>query len=105
MKLTKTKLKEIIKEEIAKLLAESNIDDRSVRVPSGRNYAGELPYKVGDEVINTEDPDLRTVTVVSIGPQGVVVLYPYGEETLDPNVVITLDDAESRYGSSVVENY
>jgi len=103
MKLTKTKLKQIIKEEITKLLAESNIVNR-IKIRGGNSAA------VRDMVVNFEDPETRIGVVTSISPEGVVVYYdesPIGDETFDPTeareLLMTLVDAESTFGPSALE--
>ena len=105
MKLTKTKLKQIIKEEITKLLAESNIDEIEV--------SGERTAAVQDIVVYVEDPtdpQPRVGVVTSIDSNGVVVFFdepPIGSKTFGPTeareLLMTLVDAESTFGPSALE--
>ena len=84
MKLTKSKLKQIIKEEVKKMF-EAGYSTGGLRYgpEEGRNI-----------VVHTQEPQKGEGRVLAIGPQGVLVMWEDGTQQLaDPGVIMTVQDA------------
>ena len=84
MKITKARLKEIIKEEYSGILEEA-----------GRRRFG--PEEGRNMVVHTQEPDKGVGRVLAIGPQGVLVKWEDGTQQLsDPGVIMTVEDYEHK---------
>ena len=83
MKITKARLKEIIKEEL-ELVTEA-----------GRRRFG--PEKGRNMVVHTQEPDKGVGRVLAVGPQGVLVKWEDGTQQFsDPGVIMTVEDYEHK---------
>ena len=85
MKLTKTRLKEIIKEEVQKMFETGySIGGLRYGPEEGRNI-----------VVHDQEPEKGEGLVLAVGPQGVLVRWEDGTQQLsDPAVIRTVQDAQ-----------